>query len=64
MSGYYGISIFQAFSIHDFKSVFVPSQDTMILIFFKRFQFMIINRGRVFHLRIISYLFFSGVFNS
>ena len=30
----YSISIFQAFSIHDFKSVlFVPSQDTMLFIF-------------------------------
>jgi hypothetical protein len=50
MSGYYGIYIFEAFSIHDSKSVlFVPSQYTMIFIFFRRFQFMILIPFCVFH---------------
>ena len=65
ISAYYGIYIFQAFSIHDFKSVMcVPSQLTMVFIFFRPFQFMILNQCCVFHLRILCYLYFSGVFNS
>jgi hypothetical protein len=64
MSGYYGVSIFQAISIHDFKSgLCVPSQDAMLFIFSRRFEFMILNQCCVFHLRILRYLYFLAVFN-
>ena len=64
-SGYYVIYIFQAFPIHDVKSVlFVPPQDTMLFIFFRRFQFIFLNQYCLFHLRILCYLYFIGVFNS
>ena len=65
MSGYYGVSIFQAISIHDYKSgLCVPSQDTMLFIFLRRFQFMILNQCCEVQLRILWCLYFTGVFNS
>ena len=65
ISIFYCVYILQAFSIPDFKSVFcVPSQDTMLFTFFTRFQFMTLNQCFVFHLRILWYLYFTGVFNS
>ena len=58
-SGYYVIYIFQEFPIHDVKcGLCVPFQDTMLFIFFVRFQFMILNQGVLFHLRILWNLYF------
>ena len=54
----------KAFSIHDFKSVlFIPPQDTMLFIFFSRFQFMILNQYCVPSQDTVLFIF-KGVFNS
>jgi len=54
----------KAFSIHDFKSVlFVPSQDTVLFIFSRRFQLMILNQYCVPSQDTVLFIL-KGVFNS
>ena len=57
ISGYYDIYILLVFSIHDLNQYCVPSQDTMLFIFFRTFHFIISNQYSLFHLRILCYLY-------
>ena len=64
ISGYYVIYIYRRFQFMILNQYCVPPQDTRLFIFFRRFQFLILNQCCLFHLRILCYLYFLGVFNS